>query len=106
MTTTSDDRAKREAIRRRAAPVSADAMTGRPTKKLIEPPTEKQIAAWPKEWQNDHWSTLGVDTFVEVHGRSPGTPPEYDDCVTELDTWAASPEGQRELKRRGIKPWW
>ena len=77
-----------------------------PTKKLIEPPTEKQIAAWPKEWQNDHWSTLGVDTFVEVHGRSPGTPPEYDDCVTELDTWAASPEGQRELKRRGIKPWW
>jgi hypothetical protein len=78
----------------------------RPTQKQIDPPTQEQIDAWPKDWQNDHWETLGLDAFVEVHGRAPGTPPGYDDCVTELDGWAVSPEGRRELRRRGITPWW
>jgi hypothetical protein len=67
--------------------------------------TKPNMEHWPKEYQNDHWCELGIDAFCEVHGRGPGTPPGYDDCVTELDTWAASPEGQRELQRRGIKSW-
>jgi len=43
-----------------------------------------------------------IDAFHEIFGRSP----DPENPATELDTWAASPEGQRELKRRGIKNWW
>jgi hypothetical protein len=54
----------------------------------------------------DRRTERGIDAFCEIHGRSPGTAPGYSDCVAELDAWAASPEGQRELARRGIKNWW
>jgi hypothetical protein len=60
----------------------------------------------PTDLQIDARTERGIDAFCEIFGRSPGRPPHYDDCVTELDTWAASPEGQRELHRRGIKNWW
>lgn len=46
------------------------------------------------------------EAFFEIFGRVPGTPPDYPDCVDELDGWAASPAGRRELKKRKIKIWW
>ncbi len=60
----------------------------------------------PTQLQIDERTTLGLVAFHEVHGRPPGEPPNYDNAVEELDTWAASPAGRAELERRNIKPWW
>ena len=61
----------------------------------------------PTREEIDRRTTRAVDAFCEVHGRSPGgPPPDYEGAADEVDAWALTPEGQRVLKAKGIKPWW
>jgi hypothetical protein len=75
---------------------------GVPPEELLDLALAPAMRRRPTVEEIDRRTTAAVDLYCELYGGFK----DEENSADELDAWALTPEGRRQLERRGIKPWW